>query len=60
MVDLSAPGYDIVTPNDQGPGYKYNMGTSFASPIVTGIVGLMVDANPCLYPDEIESILKLR
>ena len=41
--------------------YIYNLGTSVAAPLVTGTIGLMlgVDANPCLYPIEIESILKL-
>ena len=59
-VDISAPGYDILTAaNLIQNGYSYNAGTSFAAPIVTGLIGLMFDINSCLFPIEIESILKI-
>ncbi len=65
-VDISAPGSDIVVPksinNDSEivPNeYYYSGGTSFAAPMVMGVVGLMFGANTCLFPDEVESILKL-
>ncbi|MBK9354223.1 MAG: S8 family serine peptidase [Bacteroidetes bacterium] len=38
--------------------YKEENGTSFASPMVAGVAGLMLSVNPCLKPHEIESILK--
>lgn len=63
-VDLSAPGHNVITakstsgqiiPNE----YQVNWGTSFAAPMTMGVVGLMFHANSCLFPDEVESILKL-
>lgn len=56
-VDICAPGYDValtVAPN----WYLTGNGTSFAAPYVSGTVGLMLAANPCLTPDDVEFILK--
>jgi len=61
-VDLSAPGRNILTGADYVNGvamYKYDGGTSFSAPMVTGTIGLMFGINTCLFPDEVESILKL-
>jgi len=59
-VDLAAPGYDVLaSTNPIANGYHYTGGTSVSAPLVTGAIGLMFGINPCLYPDEIESILKL-
>jgi serine protease AprX len=38
-------------------GYKHVDGTSFAAPIVTSIVGTMLEANPRLTPSEVKRIL---
>lgn len=38
-------------------GYKHVDGTSFAAPIVTSIVGQMLEANPKLTPSEVKRIL---
>ena len=56
-VDLSAPGYDV--PISPAPNwYTTGSGTSYASPIVAGTVGLMLSVNPCLSNLEIETYLK--
>jgi serine protease AprX len=39
------------------PHYKYVDGTSFASPIVASIVACMLEANPCLTPQQVKRIL---
>lgn len=60
-VDLSAPGSNIrVAGHTAGlsPNYHPTQGTSFSCPIVAGLAGLMLSANPCLTPDELEAILK--
>jgi subtilisin family serine protease len=60
-VDLMAPGVDILTTSHTGGGapiYESVMGTSFSTPIVAGVAGLMLAINPCLTPDEVETILK--
>ena len=33
-------------------------GTSFAAPVVAGVIGLMLEANPTLDPDDIKSIFR--
>lgn len=58
-VDIVAPGYTVNTlqPSDN---YTANAnGTSFASPMVAGAVGLMVRENPCLTAYQLEYGLKL-
>ena len=47
FVDISAPGYmvGLITPSGAA---TYANGTSFASPLVTGTIALMLAVNPCL------------
>jgi hypothetical protein len=45
-VDIAAPGDEIRTTTNGG--YTYADGTSFAAPIVSGIVSLMLSVNPTL------------
>lgn len=54
--DIVAPGVNILS---SIPGGKYTIytGTSMASPHVTGVVCLMLKANPDLSVDQIEKIL---
>ncbi|HEX8186256.1 MAG TPA: S8 family serine peptidase, partial [Blastocatellia bacterium] len=40
------------------PHYYSSDGTSFACPHVTGVVALMLEANPLLTPDEVVTILR--
>ncbi|RMG74186.1 MAG: T9SS C-terminal target domain-containing protein [Bacteroidetes bacterium] len=56
-VDIVAPGFDVAvaTPFDS---YGQGSGTSFASPLVAGVVGLMLSVNPCLTPEDVTEILQ--
>lgn len=59
-VDLSAPGKNILTVSTtDATVYTQIGGTSLSAPMVMGAVGLMFDVNECLWPIEVESILKL-
>jgi len=67
-VDVCAPGgYGI--PGPQGllsttynsntfGNYDIMAGTSMATPVVSGLCGLILSVNPALSPDEVEAILK--
>lgn len=59
-VDLCAVsvGVSTVTKTSSGFDYADGWGTSYAAPQVTATIGLMLSVNPCLRPEEIESILK--
>ncbi|MEM7372563.1 MAG: S8 family serine peptidase [Bacteroidota bacterium] len=56
-VDILSPGFEIYLA-EQDDNYAVGRGTSFASPIVAGVIGLMLSVNPCLHPDDVEAILK--
>lgn len=56
-VDLSAPGYLVAISSKNGV-YTLGTGTSYAAPMVAGTVALLYAVNPCLTPNEIETILK--
>jgi hypothetical protein len=60
-VDIAAPGYGVLMPGNKTNGsYDYPKwdGTSFAAPLVSGVVGLIFSVNPTLNPDEVECIIK--
>jgi hypothetical protein len=61
-VDLVAPAYYLGgLPGQYGATSKSRCwnGTSCSSPLVTGTIGLMSEANNCISPKEIETILKI-
>ena len=57
QVSVVAPGSGIWTA-EPGGGYRNINGTSFSSPIVTGVVALMLSANPNLRPLDVRNILE--
>src|SRR5205085_760750 len=56
-VALSAPGVNITTTTMDG-GYGTVSGTSFSSPIVSGLVALMATINPQLSNAQLVDLLK--
>jgi thermitase len=59
LVDLVAPGVSIYTTSRGGnTSYSFASGTSFSTPIVAGLCGLIWSRNPTLAPDEVEAILR--
>ncbi len=58
--DVVAPGVDVVSTYYDGWDYGYAemSGTSMATPHVSGVVALMLQANSSLSPAEIKQILK--
>lgn len=61
---VSAPGSNVVSTDIQGehgynPGFDYapQYGTSFAAPIVSGVVALILEANPNLGYRDVQEIL---
>lgn len=59
--NISAPGvsiystyYDVIS---HSSGYAYISGTSMASPVVAGVVALMLSVNPSLTVGEVKSLL---
>lgn len=55
-LDIVAPGETILS-TDLAGGYRAISGTSFATPLVAGVMGLVWSADPSLTADEVESVL---
>lgn len=55
-MDLVAPGVNILVPHQNT--YAQATGTSFAAPMVSGAVALMLSKNPNLTKTQVEDILK--
>lgn len=56
-VDFAAPGSSVYTTRNGGL-YGYASGTSFSSPIVAGVIGLIVSNNPSMNSQQIYDALK--
>ena len=56
-VDIAAPG-ELILSSCGITSYCFSSGTSMATPIVTGVIGLMKSIDKNLSPKEIKSILK--
>jgi subtilisin family serine protease len=59
-VDIMAPG-DFINSTILGGEcgeWRYPSGTSYAAPIIAGVVGLMLSVNPDLTPDEVLNVLR--
>lgn len=65
---LSAPGSNVLAPSRKldtergavfGSDYSATQGTSFAAPIVSGVVALMLEANPSLGYRDVQRILAM-
>jgi serine protease len=68
-VNINGPClYSILTTTNAGTttpssstysdSYNYSVGTSFSTPMVAGVVGLMLSVNPKLTPSQIRSVLQ--
>lgn len=57
-VDISAPGYDIALSTTPG-SYITGNGSSFAAPLVSGTIALMLSVDSCLTVDDIGYILAM-
>jgi len=57
FLDFVAPGENIFTAR-MGGGYGPNCGTSFAAPLVAGVLGVMRSMNPSLGREEARHILQ--
>ena len=55
--DLVAPGVDVTSLNVGTPFYTAMSGTSVATPVVVGVVGLVLQKCPNLSPNKIKSLV---
>jgi len=59
-LDLVAPGKEMLSTllgNQWGLFYNSGNGTSFSTPVVTGVAGLILSVNPSLDPEQVRDIL---
>lgn len=51
-INVSAHGWEVVT-TTTGSAYRYESGTSFAAPYVSGLAGLLFSKDPTLTPTDV-------
>ncbi len=56
-IDIAAPGFCVMTAI-YDDNFGFAVGTSISSPIVGGVIGLMLSVDPCLTPAEVTDIIK--
>ncbi len=56
-IDFAAPGWGVFSTTING-GYDVDSGTSFATPILAGMIGVVLSINPRLAPEDVEQLLK--
>jgi Subtilase family len=56
-IDFAAPGWQIYSTTTNN-SYASGSGTSYATPLFSGIVGVLMSINPTLSPEELIDILK--
>ncbi len=56
-ISLAAPGSNILT-TSMGAGYGYWSGTSFSSPLASGVAALVLAVNPSLTPSALVTLLE--
>lgn len=56
-IDLSAPGFAVFS-TTVGSGYRFDSGTSYATPLVAGIAAVLLSINPTLSGDEVMALLQ--
>ena len=56
-IDFAAPGWQVFSTTTDG-GYAYGTGTSYATPLFSGVVAWLFSLNPTLVPDDVIGILK--
>lgn len=60
MIDICAPGYGIIVPWDGSSNANYiiGWGSSYASPVVAGLAGLLLSLDPDLSPAELKAVIQ--
>lgn len=56
-IDFAAPGWGVYSTTINS-GYDVDSGTSFATPILAGMIGVVFSINPRLTPEDVEQLLK--
>lgn len=56
-VDMVALGIAETAGHTSNSAVRHGFGTSFAAPLVTGVIALMLEADPSLTPAEIDTLL---